>query len=178
MSTTISSRQYKSAPRWTDEKPSGDATVRQTDMDWSSSKRLPLGKRASRVPLLITFCIGLVAALAWQAYGDAARETIASTSPRLGWLAPPAAPVTQAAPAVPSPDQEDLKAISFGLAAVRQRVDQIAADLAAGQDQMTRDIGQLLAAEQDILDKMISAPPPQPAAPPARKPVPQAQPVR
>jgi hypothetical protein len=35
-----------------------------------------------------------------------------------------------------------------------------------------------LAAEQDILDKMISAPPPQPAAPPARKPVPQAQPVR
>jgi hypothetical protein len=177
MSTTMSSRQYKSAPRWADEKPSGDVTVRQTDMDWSSSKRLPLGKRASRVPLLITFCIGLVAALAWQAYGDTARETIASTSPRLGWLAPPAAPVTLAAPAVPSPDQEDLKAISFGLAAVRQRVDQIAADLAAGRDQMTRDTGQLLAAEQEILDKM-SAPPPQSAAPPARKPVPPAQPVR
>jgi hypothetical protein len=173
MSTTLSSLQSKSARQWAAEEPSDDATVRPADMGWLPSKRLPLGKRASRVRLLITFCIGVVATLAWQSYGDAAREMIASSSPRLGWLAPPAAPVTQAAPAVPSPDQEDLKAISFGLAGVRQRVDQIAAQLAAGQDQMTRDIGnKLQAVEQDILDKMISAPPPQPAAAPARKPVP------
>src|ERR1700730_2316818 len=99
MSTTMSSRQYKSAPRWADEKPSGDVTVRQTDMDWSSSKRLPLGKRASRVPLLITFCIGLVAALAWQAYGDTARETIASTSPRRGLVGPAARPAHHGAAA-------------------------------------------------------------------------------
>jgi hypothetical protein len=56
---------------------------------------------------------------------------------------------------------------------VRQRVDQIAAQFAAGQEQMTRDItNKLQATEHDILDKMISAPPPPLAAVPARKPVP------
>jgi hypothetical protein len=58
--------------------------------------------------------------------------------------------------------------MSFDLAAVLQKIDQ----LAASQQQMARDFtAKLRAAEQDILDK-ISAPPPQPAAVPARKPVP------
>jgi hypothetical protein len=57
--------------------------------------------------------------------------------------------------------------LSLGLAAVRQSVDQ----LAAGQEQMTREITKLRAAKQDILDK-ISAPPPRSAAAPARKPDP------
>ncbi len=134
---------------------------------------------------LITFCIGIAATLAWQSYGDAAREIIASASPQLGWLAPQAA-VAQTAPATiaaatASLDQQELKAMSLSLAAVRQRVDQLAAQVAAGQEQMTRDFTtKLHAAEQDILDK-ISAPAPQPAATPARKPVPspsQAAPLR
>ena len=96
---------------------------------------------------------------------------IARLSPRVAWLAPVAAPVTQADPAALSRDQAELKAISFGLAGVRQRVDQIAAQLAAGQEQMTGEItSKLNAAEQDILDK-ISTPPPQTAAA-ARKPAP------
>jgi hypothetical protein len=71
-------------------------------------------------------------------------------------------------PATPSLDPQELKTISLGLAAVRQRVDQ----LAAGQEQMTRDFStKLQAAEQEILNK-ISAPSLQPAAAPARKPVP------
>src|SRR6266699_2466407 len=115
------------------------------------------------------------ATLAWLSYGDAAREMIASSSPQLGWLAPQAAPVAQtapnmiapAAPTAPSPDRQQLNAMSLSLAALRQSVDQ----LAAGQEQMTRDITKLRAAEQDILDK-ITAPPPRPAAAPARKPVP------
>ena len=85
-------------------------------------------------------------------------------------LAPPAAPVAEAS-AAPSPDQGELKAIWFGLAGVRQRVDEIAAQLAAGQEQVTRDINKLQAVEQDILDK-ISAPPLRPVAAPARKPAP------
>ncbi len=118
---------------------------------------------------LITFCVGVFATLAWQSYGDAARERIANSYPQLGWLAPEAA-VAQTAPAtivppITSPDPQELKAMSSNLAALRQRVDQIA----AGQDRITRDITvKLQAAEQDILDK-ISAPPPQPAAAPARK---------
>jgi len=140
-----------------------------------------LGKRASRTlaRFLITFCIGVAATLAWQSYGDAAREMIANLSPQLGWLAPQAAPLAQtapnmvapAAPAALSPELQ-LNAMAVSLAAVRQSVDHLAAQLAAGQQQMAGDIAKLQAADQDILHK-ISAPPPRPAAAPqARKPVP------
>jgi hypothetical protein len=114
--------------------------------------------------LLITFCIGVVAALAWQSYGDAAREMIANSSPRLSWLAPSAALGAQAA-AAPAPDQNQLKAISIGLAGLQQRV-----DLAAAQEQMAGDItNRLQAVEQDIADKIL-VPPAQTAAVPALKP--------
>ena len=118
---------------------------------------------------LIAFCVGVAATLAWQSHGDAVRQIIANSYPQLAWLAPEAA-VAETVPAaivppVTSPDQQQFKAMSFDLAALRQRVDQIA----AGQDRITRDItAKLQAAEQDILDK-ISAPPPQPAAASARK---------
>jgi hypothetical protein len=125
---------------------------------------------------LIAVGIGIAATLGWQSYGDAAREIIASSYPQLGWLAPqaaaaPAAPATIAA-ATASLDQQELRTVSLGLAAVRQRVDQLAAQFAAGQEQMTRDFtAKLQAVEQDILDKISQAAPP-PAAAPARKPVP------
>ena len=183
---------------WSNET-SVDPKVRRVDLglrrDRFSSKRPSLGRRASRavVRFLITFCLGVAAAFAWQSYGDAAREMIASSSPQLGWLAPQAAPIAQtdsdivapAAPATPSPDLQQLNAMSLDLAAVRQNVEQLAAQFAAGQQQMAGDIATLQAAQQDILHK-ISLPPPRPAAIPARKPVPppptslspQAPPVR
>ena len=75
-------------------------------------------------------------------------------------------------PATSSPNPQDLKAVSLDLATLRQRVDQLAAQVAAGQEQMTRDFTtKLYAAGQDILNK-VSAHPPQPAAAPPRKPVP------
>jgi hypothetical protein len=115
--------------------------------------------------LLIAFCIGIVATLAWQSYGGAVREMIANSSPRLSWLAPSAVSVLQADPAAFSPDQKELKAISSGLAGLQQRVDQIAAP----QEQMAGDItNRLQAVEQDIADK-ISVP-----AQPARCPSAQA----
>jgi len=115
---------------------------------------------------LMAVCVGIAATLAWQSYGDAARQIVANSYPQLAWLAPEAA-VAQTAPATPAPPIAS-QAMSFDLAALRQRVDQIA----AGQDRLTRDItARLQAAEQGILDK-ISAPPPQPAAAPARKPGP------
>ena len=151
-----------------------DAKIRRAEF---KSGRPSLGKRVSRglIRFLIIFCIGVAATLAWQSYGDAAREMVASSSPQLGWLAPPAlaqiAPemVAPTAPATASPDEQQLRAMSLALAAVRQSVDQ----LAAGQQQMAGDIAKLQEAEQDILSK-ISAPPPRPAAAaaPPRKPVP------
>jgi hypothetical protein len=147
-----------------------------------SVARLPPRKRPGR--FLVAVGIGVAGTLAWQSYGDAAREVIASSYPQLGWLAPQAA-AAQAAPttiaaATASLDQQELKTVALGVAAVRQRVDQLAAQVAAGQEQMTRDFtAKLHAVEQDILDKISPAPPP--VAAPARKPVPspaQAAPLR
>jgi hypothetical protein len=112
---------------------------------------------------LTPFCIGVVATLAWQSCGDAARQMIASWSPRLCWLAAPAAPITEAVPAAPSLDHEELNAILLSLGGVRQRVDEIAAQLAVGQGQMTRDDITNKANEQEILEKP-SAPAQRPAA--------------
>jgi hypothetical protein len=124
--------------------------------------------------LLIAFCIGVAVTLAWQSYGDAAREMIANSSPQLGWLAPQTAAAQTApdtiAPPTSSPDPQELKAMSADLAAVRQKVDLLAAQLAASQQQMARDFAtKLQAAEQDILEK-LPVPPLQPAAAPVRKP--------
>jgi len=82
-----------SKARWATE-PSVDATLQPTDLDLVASTPSSLGKQASfsLTRFLIAFCIGVAATLAWQSYGDAAREIIASSHPQLGWLAPQAAP--------------------------------------------------------------------------------------
>ena len=41
--------------------------------------------------VVMIFVVGFAAGVVWQSYGGAARTTIASWSPHLGWLAPPAA---------------------------------------------------------------------------------------
>src|SRR5258707_12692324 len=95
---------------------------------------------------LITFCIGVSATLAWQSYGDAAREMIASSYPQLGWLAPQAAPGAQnppdviapAAPAAPPPDHQQLNRNSVNLDANRQSADRNATRIPASQEQVTR----------------------------------------
>jgi len=138
-------------------------------------KRMPsVGKRSSHSLLrfLITFCVGVAATLAWQSYGNAAREMIANSSPQLGWLAPQAAAPARGAsdtiaptePAAPSPDLQQLQAMLLDLAALRQSVDQLAAQVASAHQQIAGEIATLQAAQQAILRK-ISAPPPRQAAP-------------
>ena len=181
MNATLS---FLHAPQWASEEPV-DESVRPANVDRFLRERLPFGKRVPRAlsRFLITFCIGVAATLAWQSQGDAVREMIASSYPQLGWLAP------QAAPDAPSPDLQQLKAMSTDLGVVRQSVDHLAAQFVAGQEQMTRDITKLHAEEQEILESIvklhaterdilvnildkISAPAPQPVAAPARKPAP------
>jgi hypothetical protein len=129
------------------------------------SKRPSRNKQGVRglARFLITICLGVAATLAWQSYGDAAKEMIATSSPQLAWLAPQAPASDMIAPTAPaSPDPRQLKEMTLGLAAVRQSVDHLAAQLAAGQQQMAGDIARLQAE--------IAAP--RPVAAPARKPVP------
>ena len=135
--------------------------------------RPSLGRRALRrlARFLLVFCVGVGTTLAWQAYGDAARAMIANSSPQLGWLAPQTAPVVPIAPAPAGAASSDVQQLAFGLAAVRQSVDLLTAQLAAGQGQMGGDIAKLQADQQEILHK-LSAGPPRPTAAPAHKPAP------
>ena len=100
----------------------------------------------SPTAFLVTFFVGVAATLAWQSYGDAAREMIANSYPQLGWLAPRPAPTAQnapdvialAAPAAPTPEQQQLNAMS--LDAVRESIDRIATGVAASQEQIARSV--------------------------------------
>ena len=85
-----SALQSRSARRWAIEEPTEELSWATEDSRGANnyrlpSERLPPGKRASRVlrRFLITFCIGVAVTLAWQSFGDAAREMIASSSPQL-----------------------------------------------------------------------------------------------
>jgi hypothetical protein len=119
--------------------------------------RKPPGKRALRMlsVLPITFCIGVAATLAWQSYGDAAREIVANTYPQLGWLAPQGEPVTQNAPAAVAVaatalDQQQLNAIAIDLEAMRQSIDGIAPGIVAGHEQMVRTIDRIGATQEQL----------------------------
>jgi hypothetical protein len=134
---------------------SSEPPLHPSELSWITRARLRVGKLVpfAFVRFLMIFFIGVAATLAWQSYGATAREVMASWSPHLGWLAPPPAP------AGASPEQ--LIAMSRGLAAMRQGVDKLAAD-----------ITKLQAIQQGSLDR-TAASPPSPAAAPVRKPVPQ-----
>ena len=103
----------------------------------------------------ITVLIGVGATLGWQAYGDEARDMAIAQAPTLAWLLsvsttkPPAVAATS-----PDPAQR-LEPLAFNLDAVRRSVEQ----LAAKQDQMAQNIAALQAVEEDIRQKMSSAPP-------------------
>ena len=124
-----------------------------------SSRVNPTRTMEMLMRLLITFCIGVAVTLAWQSYGDAAKEIVAKTSPRLGWLAPKIT-VAQRAPATvasttSSPDPQELKAMSADLAAVRQKLDQLAAQVSTDQNYVAREFAnKLQIATEDILDKI------------------------
>jgi hypothetical protein len=161
---------------------------------------------------LVAICIFVAVILAWQSYGEAAKQIIATRAPqlgwspeskqmianwveRLGWMPPTgsantavqlSAPETTTrmskAPVAPSPDLQQVQQIEANIAAVRQAVERELADmretvdqLAAGQNQMVREITKLQAASEQILEKIPSPPAQRPAAP-ARKPTPIARP--
>src|SRR6266436_4848449 len=139
---------------------SSEPPLHPSELSLVRRTRLRLGKLIpfAFIRFLMIFFIGVAATLAWQSYGATAREVIASWSPHLGWLAPPPAP----APASP----EQLVAMSRGLAAMRQDVDKLAAD-----------ITKLQAIQQGAVDRISASPPsaspPSSAVAPVRKPVPQ-----
>ena len=146
-----------------------DAKIRPTTL---KIKQPSVRRRAARS--LILFCMGVAATLAWQSYGDATKELIARSYPQLGWSSPQtvgaATPemTSGIAPATTSDSQGLIESVLANLAAVRQSMDQLAAEFVASQQQMASDIAKLKAAEQEISDKISSAPSAQPTGAPAR----------
>jgi hypothetical protein len=128
--------------------------------DRSPNRQRPPGERALRTlsALPIAFCVGVAATLAWQSYGDAAREIVANAHPQLGWLAPQGEPVTQnapaavavAAPAATAFDQQQLNAIAIDIEAMRQSIDGIAPGIISGREQMARSIDRIAATQEQM----------------------------
>ena len=142
-----------------------------------ASHRPSVGRRILRTltRFFIAVLIGVGATLAWQSHGDAAREMLQAWSPTLAWLLP-VSTTKSAVVAATSPDPvQQLGPMAFNLDFVRRSVEQIAAK----QEQMAQDIAALQAVEEDIRQKMASAPPPpdQPATslPQPKQPQPRAQ---
>jgi hypothetical protein len=126
-----------------------------------------IGRLSSRgFRYLVALCIGVAAILAWQSYGEAAKQVIATKAPelgwspeakqriaswvqQLGWTKPPvveskAPPVTQTAPemvapkapAAPSLNPQQVQQMEKDIAAVRQAVEQHLADMRATVEQL------------------------------------------
>jgi hypothetical protein len=181
-----------------------DATLRPADLkdDGLLSDTPSPSRRASRAftRFLIVAFMGVGCTLAWQSYGEAAKQKLARWAPQLGWVQllpalkpPPGAgfvaerpspPVQESPPdsphAQPAPDMAAPTAPAAPFPVAQQQLDAISRDLAAvrqsvdqlavAQEQMARDIS-LQAAEKDIRHR-ISVPSPTPvAAPAARKPM-------
>ena len=149
------------APEWqtAEEAWSGDFKNDHLGID-----RPSISRRMFRalVRFSIAVLIGVGATLAWQSYGDEAREAVRNWAPSLVWLLPATTPKSM----------QQLEPITRDLAAVRSSLEQ----LAVKQEQMAQNIATLQAVvEQDIKQKMSSPLPSQAVPLPPRKHLPAAR---
>jgi hypothetical protein len=143
-----------------------------------ASRRPSMGRRMFRflIRFSLAVAIGVGATLGWQAYGDVAREMLVAQAPMLAWLLSVSTTKSQVVAATSPSPVPPLEPLASNLDVVRRSVEQ----LAAKQEQMAQNIAALQAVEEDIRQKMSSAPPspPQQAAsvPQPKPPRPRAQP--
>jgi hypothetical protein len=146
----------------------------------STAKKRSVGRRPMRavVHFFIAILIGVGATLAWQSYGDEAKEMVRTWAPSLAWLLPNStrspwdAQVSTAAFVTSAEVAQQLKPVVLDLSNVRQHIDQLAIRIeqfATRQEKMAQDIAILPAIEQDIREK-LSPPPQPPTAAPRRTP--------
>jgi hypothetical protein len=131
--------------------------------DQVASDRPPVGRRIPRTltRFLIAVLVGVGGTLAWQSYGDAAREMVVARAPTLAWLLSVSTTKSAAVVATSADPMQQLAPLAYNLDVVRRSVEQ----LAAKQDQMAQNIATLQAVEEDIRQKMSSPSPSQQAAP-------------
>jgi hypothetical protein len=133
------------------------APPRQNDRP--ARDRPSIGRRIFRafVRFFIAVLIGVGATLAWQSYGDEAREAVRNWAPSLVWLLPATTPKSM----------QQLEPIPRDLAAVRSSLEQ----LAVKQEQMAQNIAALQTVVERNMRQTMSSPLPSQAVPlPPRKP--------
>jgi len=111
-----------------------------------------LGRRIFRTltRFVVTVLIGVGGTLAWQSYGDMAREMVAARAPALAWLAPSTSPTAASPNAAQHP-----ASVAANLDMLRRYVEQ----LAARQDQIAQSLLMMQAIEADLRQKMAFTPP-------------------
>jgi hypothetical protein len=126
------------------------------------------------VRFFIAILIGVGATLAWQSYGDEAKEMVRTWAPSLGWLLPSStklpqdAQVSTASFVTSAEVEQQFKPVALDLSNVRRRIDQLAIrleDLAARQEKMAQDVAILPVIEQDVREKLSPTPQPRTVAP-------------
>lgn len=107
--------------------------------EWFARETPPNGerrgtRRVARI-LALSFVGATAAIMGWQtSYGHAARETIASLSPNLSWVAP---------------EQTDR------IEQITRSVDQMASGMAASHEQLTRTVDRLAANQEQMTREII-----------------------
>jgi hypothetical protein len=115
--------------------------------------------------------IGIGLTLAWQSYGEQAKELTTTLAPSLAWLLP--AETAKTAPEVTTSSNlmQQMRLIAVDVAIVRRNLGLLAAgqeQFAAKQDQMSRNIASLQEVEQETRAQALAPPAPRVARPPAR----------
>jgi len=121
-----------------------------------ASGRPSIGRRIFRAlaRFSITVLIGVGVTLGWQSYGDVVKEMLVARAPTLAWVLsvlPTKSPVVAATPTDP---MQQLAPLASNLDVVRRNVEQ----LAARQEQTAQSISAMQVVEEDIRQKMSSAP--------------------
>jgi hypothetical protein len=139
--------------------------------------RPSIGRRMFRAMsrFVIVLLLGVAATLGWQAYGDMAKQMLATRAPEQAWLLS-YLPATKppAAVAVAASSKLELEPLASNIDFVRRSVEQ----LALKQEQMARNIAALQAVDEDIRQKVASPPPAAPAQPVAAIPQPRPAPPK
>jgi hypothetical protein len=129
--------------------------------DWFTNAQ-PSASKETSGPIsrfLMPFCIGVAATLTWQSYSDAAGSMIAKWSPQLAWLAPQA-PASQTSPnTIELITTRIIDRIVTSIAATQEPIVRTVEHLAAGQEQLTREMIKLEAISQYGLSKSLDPPP-------------------
>jgi hypothetical protein len=143
---------------------------------------------------VVAICIGVAATLAWQSYGEATKQIIATGAPEFGWspeakqmiaswvlqlswtrpvessAVRPSAPEMQQAALATQAAPQDLAPKAPTPSVDPDQVHQLALDLVA----LRQTVERLAAGQERILEKISVPPLPRPAAVLARKPIPSA----